>query len=281
MTLRAPLRGRLVAGAAALAAMLAMPALAAPTVADKGAIEIGRTYALSSRAMKATRDVSVYVPAACTPAKRCPALYLIDGGEDQDFIPTVGLSKLGELVAMYPTFIVVGIATVDRRNELAFPTRDPAQLKQYPTSGHAATFRRFVVDEVQPWVAATFPVSDRSLVMGESLAALFVLETALREPAAFDDYISISPSMWWDGMSLATVARTGVPAMTGKHSLYLTYGDEGGEHAEGTDRFVSLLKSSAPKGLRWTFRPRTNEEHSTIYHGAALDALRWVFTTDS
>lgn len=260
-----------------------MPAHAAPASGpvDKGAIAIGRTYGLASRTMKASRNVSVYVPAACTAQEPCPALYLIDGGAEQDFIPTVGLSKLGELVGMYPSFIVVGIETTDRRNELAFPTKDAGQLKQYPTSGEAAKFRRFVVDEVKPWVASTFPINSRSLVMGESLAALFVLETALREPAAFDDYIAISPSMWWDNMSLAAVARTQVPTITGKHSLYLTYGDEGGQHAQGTDQVVATLKASAPLDLRWTFRPRTNEEHSTIYHGAALDALRWVFAADS
>jgi predicted alpha/beta superfamily hydrolase len=263
-----------------LAVALVPSAHAAPVV-DKGPVEIGRTYAMKSNGFGSPRDVSVYVPKGCTTAKPCPGLYLIDGGVDQDFIPTVGLSKLGELVRMYPDFVVVGVRTSDRRNELTFRTRDPAQRKEVPTSGGSARFRRYVLDELKPWVSTTFPVSGRSLIMGESFAGLFVLETALKEPGAFDDYIAVSPSMWWDHGSLADLAAEAVPAMKGRHSLYLTYGNEGGEHAAGTDRIVATLRSSAPKGLRWTFRPRAQEDHSTIYHGAALDALRWVFTLDS
>lgn len=264
----------------ALAALLigsTAASAATPAFEVQETVSAGTVYTVVSPVMGMTRKVAVYVPRECSQEERCPTLYLIDGGAEQDLLPTVGLSKLGALSSMYPAMIVVGIETQDRRNELTFPTDDAEHRTAFPTLGGSERFRRFIVDEVKPWVQASFPASEHDLVMGESLAGLFVLETALREPEAFDDYISVSPSMWWDNMGLADEARALVPRITGQHALYLTYADEGGKHAKGTDKIVAVLKSSAPKGLRWTFRPRVNEAHSTIYHGAALDAVRWVF----
>ena len=43
-------------------------------------------------------------------------------------------------------------------------------------------------------------------VIGESLAGLFIVETYLREPALFDRYAAVSPSLWWDGQALSREA---------------------------------------------------------------------------
>jgi hypothetical protein len=57
--------------------------------------------------------------------------------------------------------------------------------------------------------------------------------------------------------------------------LYLTVGDEGGTGQMGMDDLTAALTAHPPAGLKWNFVDRSaSETHATIYHGAALDALR-------
>jgi len=40
----------------------------------------------------------------------------------------------------------------------------------------------------------------REAFIGEFLAGLFTIETFFLGPCLFDDYISVSPSLWWEEM---------------------------------------------------------------------------------
>jgi hypothetical protein len=115
--------------------------------------------------------------------------------------------------------------------------------------------------------------------MGESLAGLFVVETLLRRPELFDDYIAISPSVWWSRESLAERAR-GLLAGRDRagRRLYLTMGSEAGTMQSGMDKLLAALRSPAAGALQWTYVDRrASEHHGSIYHAAALDALRTLY----
>jgi predicted alpha/beta superfamily hydrolase len=192
---------------------------------------------------------------------------------DQDFHHISGLAQLGTVNGTTREFIVVGVETVDRRNELAFPTTDPKLRAEYPTAGDSARFRRFIADEVKPWVERSYRTDGTDAVMGESLAGLFVVETLLRQPALFDHYVAISPSLWWDNGSLVRAAPP-LLAGTGGKTLWLSVANEQGM---GVAPFADLLRTAAPAGLEWIFTPMPDETHASIYHGAAMVALRHLF----
>ena len=60
--------------------------------------------------------------------------------------------------------------------------------------------------------------------------------------------------------------------------LYLTMGDEGGTMQRGMNTLLLALRQQPPAGLALTWINRTNSEtHSTIFHGAAYDALERYF----
>lgn len=42
-------------------------------------------------------------------------------------------------------------------------------------------------------------------------------------------------------------------------------------------RFVETLSKNAPQTLRWHYEKMPDEQHSTIYHPAALKAFRALF----
>lgn len=237
-------------------------------------IVIGQSYRLDSRTMATPRTINVWLPPSYAAGnRRYPVLYLIDGGVDQDFHHITGLVQLGSVNGTTRDVIVVGIETVDRRNELAFPTTDAKLKADYPTAGDSARFRRFIAAEVKPWVERSFRTDGMDTVMGESLAGLFVVETLLRQPALFDQYIAISPSLWWDHQSLLAAAPPMLPGTAGK-TLWLSVANEQGM---GVAPFADLLRTNAPKGLTWTFAPMPGETHATIYHGASMIALRQLF----
>lgn len=260
------------------ATALAAPAEDAPAVAETP-IVIGRSYALPSAVMGQTREINVWLPPGYAESGQTyPVLYVLDGGQDQDFHHISGIAQLGTIVGTTRDVIVVGVASVDRRNELALPTEDAELIARYPTQGHSDRFRRFIGEEVQPFIESRLRTSGEAALMGESLAGLFVVETFLKEPQMFDAYVAVSPSLWWDGGRLARQSGAHLRDHSNDpRTLILTLGDEGEMMQAPMDVLTANLRDHALPGVTWDFTPRPNESHATIYHGAALDAFRRLY----
>ncbi len=243
-------------------------------------IVIGEGYTLASEAGVAHR-INVYTPPGYAGGTaRHPVVYLLDGGLDQDFHHISGLAQLGGTPwGPLQPLILVGIASVDRRNELTPPTKDPALRRDYPTVGGSAAFRHFLETRVKPFVEGRYRTSADTALMGESLAGLFVVETLLARPDSFRRYIAISPSLWWDNQALANGAAARLVSLrpAGPRSLWLSLGSEGPEMQAGMDSLVGALKANAPDSLDWRHEPRPAETHGSIYHGTAYEALKAYF----
>jgi len=274
---------RRLAAVGLVAGLILVPAAHAQTTTGPAVAEtpivIGRSFALPSTVMGATREINVWLPPGYADSgKTYPVLFVLDGGQDQDFHHISGIAQLGTIVGTTRDVIVVGVASVDRRNELALPTTNPELIARYPTQGQSERFRRFLGEEVQPFIAAHFRTSGETALMGESLAGLFVVETFLKEPQMFGAYVAVSPSLWWDGGELARQSGTRLRDQSNdSHTLILTLGDEGEEMQAPMDLLIANLRDHALPGVSWSFTPRTTESHATIYHGAALDAFRRLY----
>lgn len=268
----------------ALPLLLAQPA---PTVPAVQPIVIGEIHSLRSRTMGEVRRIAVRLPAgyAQDPKVRHDVVYVIDGGPEQDFQHLAGIVQSAEVNGTFTPVILVGIETVKRREEITPPATDRAaylaELGAAP--GGSARFRRFIAEEVKPWVEARYRTSGRDAVIGESLAGLFVVETLFAAPTLFHDYIAVSPSLWWDEMKIGREAGDHLRRLPpGARRLYLTLADEGYRHEQGVDALVSALEAHAPADLRWSYVPQGDSEtHASIYHGAALDAFRAFYGTPS
>lgn len=265
-----------------LGLMAACAGTRAPTgaTAEEGRpVVLARSYTLESRVLKETRRLNVYLPPGYAEGKtRLPVLYLLDGGEKEDFAHIAGLAQLASLNHAIREMIVIGIEGTDRRRDFTAPSSVPEDVKALPTSGGSAAFREFLARELKPWVESRYRTNGEDLLIGESLAGLFVVETFLRQPALFGRYIAVSPSMWWDNQSLAKASAELLRAHpAGPRELFLTMGDEGTvvpEMQGGLDILVAALKAGAPTGLTWHYAPMPEEHHGTIFHPAAFKALR-------
>jgi predicted alpha/beta superfamily hydrolase len=262
-----------------LIACVPMAARAADA-ADKGRpIVIGKSYTIQSKVLGDTRRMNVYLPPDYNDASRkFPVLVLLDGGEAEDFHHISGLAQVTAFNGAVEELIVVGIEGVDRKHDLTSPSSDPEDIKLDPASGGAAAYRKFLVDEVKPWIAAHYRVSGRYGLIGESLAGLFAVETCLRAPQSFDDYIAASPSLWWDKENLSREAAADFAkgGFEGRQ-LWLSVGNEGSTMQEAIDRVVAASKTANPKGFTPHYDPRPAEHHDTIYEPTAIAALRTLY----
>ncbi len=210
--------------------------------------------------------------------RRYPVLYLIDGGLAQDFPHIAGLTQYGAVSGMFEEMIVVGIETRDRRADLTWRSTDPAENVDFPTNGASFLFRGFLTEDVKPLIEAKYRTNGDDALIGESLAGLFIVETFLKQPAAADVFIAISPSLWWDNGSLGKEAKKILDDYPqGEREIYLAIASEKGAMREAMLAVVKALKKEKPKGVAWMFSDRPDLEHSTIYHREALEALVWAF----
>jgi predicted alpha/beta superfamily hydrolase len=251
---------------------------AASSATAQDAIPFGQTYTIESEALGETRTINVWIPAFADQDERAPyrTLYLIDGGTLQDWFHITGLAQLGALSWTFQPMIVVGIETDDRQAELTPAAADQRYTDGFPTSGQAENFRGFITSEVKPFVETNFPVSGDTSIIGESLAGLFIIDTFLKMPDAFDDYIAISPSLWWDDKAQAIEASERLEAgdYDGKR-LYLAHANEGGTMQAAIDIFRSAASTA---GIDLTYEDMSETQtHSTIFHQAALNAFRVLY----
>ena len=246
-------------------------------------ITIGTSHVLQSTTLGDERQINVWTPADYGSAenanRRYNVLYVLDGALDQDFQHIAGLGQLGALSWTYEPLIVVGIQTKDRRAELTRRPQDVRHAAEFPQAGGAQRFQDFLGNEVIPFVEARYRTGEGRALMGESLAGLFVVDTFLHRPQLFRDYIAISPSLWWDDQHFA---RDGGRDLEGRAPsntrLYLAIANEGGATQAGMTRFLGLLEAAPRGSVAWRYSDRSaTETHATIYHAAALEALRWLY----
>jgi predicted alpha/beta superfamily hydrolase len=246
-------------------------------------LAIGQTFTIESGVLGEARTINVYKPPVYgdTLDLPRPVLYMPDGGIHEDFLHIAGLLQISVLNGTMRPFLLVGIENTQRRRDLTGPTRIAADSSIAPRVGESAAFRRFIRTELMPVIRKQYRTTSESVIIGESLAGLFVVETLLQEPDLFDTYIAFDPSLWWNDAQLLSEARPRVStgAYAGK-VLYLASSAEA-ELADLTNRLADLLEAPAPGGLTRYYQAMPQESHGTIYHPAALAAFRRVFKPDN
>ena len=251
----------------------------ARSASETAPLAIGDTFTTESKVLGETRRINVYLPPAYTQSSdiRLPVLYMPDGGIGEDFLHVAGLVQVLTGNGTMRPYILVGIENTQRRRDMTGPTEVSEDRKIAPQVGGSAAFRKFIATELMPLIKARYRTTRETAVMGESLAGLFVVETFFLDPELFDTYIAFDPSLWWNGSALVKSApdRLRDRGNTPK-TLFLASSSEK-ELATLTGRLADILRTSAPTNISWTYEPMAAETHATIYHPAALVALRRLF----
>ena len=238
---------------------------------------------LYSKELSENRILNIYLPEGYdkSGAERYPVTYLLDGSADEDFIHVTGLYQFCsfEWVNQAPKSIVVGIATVDRRRDFTFPTTIGSDREKYPTSGQSDKFIAFIEKELQPYIEKNYKAAAARTLIGQSLGGLLATEILLTKPHLFNNYIIISPSIWWDNGSILDKPAI-QPAISTQ--VYIGVGDEGPTPTAiprimQDDAKLLAEKLMKIKNIKVYFDYLPKENHATIAHQAIMNALKMIY----
>jgi uncharacterized protein len=232
---------------------------------------LGVVEKIQSVELGETRTLNIYLPEGYSPdsSARYPVIYLLDGSANEDFIHVVGIVQFMVMIEAMPKSIVVGIANIDRRRDFTFPTTNAGDKKKYPTTGSSVKFIAFIEKELQPFIQAKYKTSPVKTIIGQSLGGLLATEVLLKKPGLFDNYLVVSPSLWWDNESLLKLAPNLLANQAGKNiNVYVSVGNEGKQMEGDAKQLIEILHTSTNKNLQVHFVPLPEENHLTILHNS-------------
>lgn len=238
-------------------------------------ITIGESIKIDSKELNEIRTLNIYLPDGYSPdsAKTYPVIYLLDGSANEDYIHIAGLTNFLSTYGLLPNSILVGIANVDRKRDFTFPTTIEKDKKDFPTTGSSEKFIAFIEKELQPFIEKNYKTNNTKTIIGQSLGGLLATEVLLKKPHLFNNYLIVSPSLWWDKESLLNSASTLLQQNIKSNSIkvYLAVGKEG-KIMEGDARKLNSILSGN-KNLKVKFGYFPNENHATILHNCAYQGL--------
>jgi len=247
-------------------------------ITQKKPLSIGETVTFQSTVLKEERVLNIYLPESYSKetTKKYPVIYLLDGSINEDFIHIAGLVQFGSFswINMIPETIVVGISNVDRKRDFTFPTTNKIDKAEFTTSGKSSTFIQFLEKEVQVMINKNYRTTDTKTLIGQSLGGLLATEILFKKPALFDNYIIVSPSLWWDDESLLNF--TPIPFQQQK-SIYIAVGEEGPTMKRVANELYTKLNVENKKNYTLHFKFLKAQDHGDALHLAAYGAFEAIF----
>ncbi|MBV8252122.1 MAG: alpha/beta hydrolase [Chitinophaga sp.] len=246
-------------------------------------LQIGTTVTLHSAFLREDRDINIWLPAGYQPDSiSYPVVYLLDGGMQEDFHHITGLVQFLGMTNQMPASIVVGICNKDRKKDFTFPTNNAKDKKAYPTTGGSAAFISFLQQELMPYVKKHYAVNTQRTVMGQSLGGLVAVEILTRFPEMFNNYMIVSPSLWWDDESLLKKVTPVISKYVGTPlRISISVGKEGKVMEEDAKSLYQNISAAGNKRITVSFTPMDAENHLTILHNAAYKSLSWLSDTSA
>lgn len=256
-------------------------------------IIVGKKLSVYSTTLKENRKIWVYTPGnsftTLDSNKRYPVLYLLDG--DAHFLSTVGIiQQLSQTNgnAVLPEMIVVGIENTNRLRDLT-----PNLITQ--NSNEASNpFLFFLSNELMPLIDKNYKTAPYKLIAGHSLGGLTVIDILTTNPALFNAYIAIDPSMWYNDEKflLNTLTRLPKQTLTNKRlfvgiantlpdgmNIAKVKSDKSPEsqHIRSILKLDSFLKPNKIIGLKYASKYYDNDNHNSVPLISEYDGLRFIF----
>jgi predicted alpha/beta superfamily hydrolase len=236
----------------------------------------GQRILFHSEILPDSRTVYVHLPETYQEGDaRYPVLYVLDGGDY--FVPFAGMAEYLSLFEMIPEMIVVAVAHGDRMKEFTY-TKANATTGDWPTSGGAESFRKFLADELIPYIDSSYRTHPFRILVGHSLGGLFAVETLIRNPNTFQATIAMSPSLYWNQFEWLKNAESDLRKSDSlKHFLYIMGEQKDKEEADYLDAFKHWITTKGPKGFVYEYRCFPEEDHVSVGFPGLFASLKLLF----
>lgn len=178
-------------------------------------------------------------------------------------------------------FIVVGITSPTteeymRMNDfLPVPTNVKYESPYY---GNYENFKKFIREDVIPYINSNYRSSGHTLAIGHSLGASFILN-ALSSEELFDDYLAISPNFMEDNYKFAHDFLSYDFSKSKPRFLFLTMANEsedefGKDWRPAWNMVKERLESAElPENVNIFFKEYPEHSHRSCYIQCLLDIL--------
>jgi len=237
---------------------------------------------INSAVLGEERTILVRVPAGYETNKlRYPVLYMTDGNAHIGHTSSTVefLARNGRMSEL----IVVGINNTDRTRDLS-PTHVTTTVAggnsalQFPTSGGADKFLKFIETELIPEIEKRYRVEPYRILAGHSLGGLFTIHAMVSRPELFNSYVAVSPALQWDNQ--VVVKRAEDFFRTRKEwqaTLFMSLGHEPGPIEDGFFQLKQVLEKNQTKGFEFEVQQLDDEDHGSVVLRSHYLALRKVF----
>ncbi|MGB4837932.1 MAG: alpha/beta hydrolase-fold protein [Saprospiraceae bacterium] len=247
-------------------------------VKESTSLIIGERIEIHSEILDEMRVLNIYLPYGYSKdsLKTYPVIYLLDGSVDEDFIHISGLVQFGSFswINMIPESIVIGISNTDRKRDFTFPTNNQKDKDEFPTTGKSEIFIKFIEKELQPFVDKRYKTNSIKTLIGQSLGGLLASEVLFKKPELFDNYIIVSPSLWWDDESLLNYNPI---LYKSKKSIFIAVGKEGQVMERTAKELYDKLMLVKNENTNLYFDFLENKTHGDALHVAVYNAFEKIF----
>lgn len=212
--------------------------------------------------------------------QRYPVMYITDGdahiahtAATVDFLARNG--RMSEL-------ILVGITNTDRTRDLSpthVTTAGATGAPQFPTSGGADKFLKFIETELFPQIEKNYRTHPYRILAGHSLGGLFAVHAMISRPELFNAVIAVSPALQWDNQVVVKRAEDFFKTRKeATRTLYFSMGYEPGPIDDSFHQFKQVLTKQQSKGLDWEAQELTDEDHGSVVLRSHYAGLRKIYS---
>ena len=148
-------------------------------------------------------------------------------------------------------------------------------------SGGGPAFRRFLAEELLPFVQRTYRTAPERTLVGHSFGGLFTTWVAFSEPTLFTHYLIVSPSLWYDGRFMFGVEEAfarrqrRLPARI-FFSVGAREGNAEGDMVQDLRRFAKQVERRGYEGLVTRAHVFDEENHNSVFPAALSRGLRFL-----
>lgn len=206
-----------------------------------------------------------------------PVLVILDAGDQPQFNAAIANIRFLASRNEIPDLIVVGIPNGRDRSHDMTPPATGETLEQTPTAGGADAFEDFLAEEVLPLVRRKYRVRALTLLAGHSFGGLFALHVMATRSHPWGGVIAMSPSLWWNDSTAATVYAEAIAAQHDGPRLFVTSGGLEGVIDRPTQAFIAHLDRLAPRGTPYRYLRLPEDTHGLTPQPSLIAGLRYVF----
>lgn len=184
------------------------------------------TFTITSEYTGSDYEIAVVLPEDYNPEIKYETVYVLDGMSMYlNYKDIAGICADKSAENGKQNAIVVGIGGLEYR------TRDftPSQIEGYADAGGSENYSKFLESELIPKIESDFSTDTTAgsrVIIGHSLGGLLTGYLFTEHPQLFKNYLTLSPSIWWDdGVLLDLESETRESNSTGSSLVYIGSGE--------------------------------------------------------